>query len=108
MQKSDRFVDRGDALAGAKHCPTRQDEKAAAKMSTHFLKITGVDVRVLSRQVHFAHDRGAVIGTMLPFIRFGPRDACRKERGENDEGVKRIHPFLEATAMPFAGRGGQI
>jgi len=71
-QKSDRFVDRGDALAGAKHCPTRQDEKAAAKMSTHFLKITGVDVRMLSRQVHFAHDRGAVIGTMLPFIRFGP------------------------------------
>jgi len=27
---------------------------------------------MLSRQVHFAHDRGAVIGTMLPFIRFGP------------------------------------
>ena len=43
-----------------KHCPAGQDEKVAAKMSAQFLEITGVDVRMLPRQIHFAHDRSAV------------------------------------------------
>ena len=71
LQKSDRFVDRGDAFAGAKHCPAGQDEKVAAKMSTQFLKITGIDVRMLPRQVHFAHTALAVLGAASAIIRFG-------------------------------------
>ena len=87
-QKSDRLVDRGDALAGAKHCPAGQDEKVAAKMSTQLLEITGIDVRMLPRQVHFAHDRSPVLGRARRLIRFGPqsgaeRSAAKMTRARN-------------------------
>jgi hypothetical protein len=107
-QKSDRFLDRSDAIAGAEHCPAGQDEKVTAKMSTHFLEITGIDVRMLPRQIHFAHDRGPILRAARRFIRFGPRCARRKKRGENDEGEKRAHSLFEATAMPLAALGREI
>ena len=93
LQKSDRFVDRGHALAGAKHCPAGQDEKVAAKMSTQLLEITGIDVRMLPRQVHFAHDRSPILGTARRFIRFGPRCASRKKRAKMTRARNGRTPF---------------
>ena len=89
LQKSDRFVDRGDALAGCEALSGRAGQKAAAKMSTHFLEITGIDVRVLPRQVHFAHHRGAVIGTTVatyslrPAMMRAERSAAKMTRARN-------------------------
>ena len=95
-QKSDRFVDRGDALAGAKHCPAGQDKKVAAKTSTQLLEITGIDVRMLPRQVHFAHDRSPVLGRAGRLIRDPLRDGPRGQAGP--QAAQGGHPGRRAAS----------